>query len=70
MKNSANTISLSTTTYPLTSGNLDLIFKDKIHELAHIHNIEINIYSLEGKLLKSSKNLFGRQSGSTTPNTF
>jgi hypothetical protein len=45
MKNSANTISLSTTTYPLTSGNLDLIFKDKIHELAHIHNIEINIYS-------------------------
>jgi hypothetical protein len=40
-------------------------FKDKIHELAHIHNIEINIYSLEGKLLKSSKNLFGRQSGST-----
>jgi hypothetical protein len=36
---------LSTTTYPLTTENLDLIFKDKIHELAHIHNIEINIYS-------------------------
>jgi hypothetical protein len=33
------------------------IFKDKIHELAHIHNIEI-IYSLNGQLLKSSKNLF------------
>jgi hypothetical protein len=41
---------LSTTTYPLTTENLDLIFKDKIHELAHIHNIEINIYSLEGEL--------------------
>lgn len=49
---------LSTTTYPLNTENLDLIFKDKIHELAHIHNIEINIYSLEGKLLKSSKESF------------
>ncbi|WP_367757882.1 PAS domain-containing sensor histidine kinase [Flavobacterium sp. WC2430] len=49
---------LSTTTYPLTTENLDLIFKDKIHELAHIHNIEINIYSLDGKLLKSSKESF------------
>ena len=49
---------LSTTTYPLTTENLDLIFKDKIHELAHIHNIEINIYSLDGQLLKSSKESF------------
>ncbi len=49
---------LSTTTYPLTNENLDLIFKDKIHELAQIHSIEINIYSLDGKLLKSSKESF------------
>ena len=49
---------LATTTYPLNSGNLDLIFKDKIHELSHIHNVEINIYSLDGKLLKSSKESF------------
>lgn len=49
---------LATTTYPLKTTNLDLIFKDKIHELAQIHNIEINIYSLEGKLLKSSKESF------------
>ena len=49
---------LATTTYPLTTENLDLIFKDKIHELAHIHNIEINIYNLDGKLLKSSKEFF------------
>lgn len=49
---------LSTTTYPLTTENLDLIFKDKIHELAQIHNIEINIYGLDGKLLKSSKESF------------
>ena len=49
---------LSTTTYPLTTENLDLIFKDKIHEIAHIHNTEINIYDLNGKLLKSSKESF------------
>jgi two-component system nitrogen regulation sensor histidine kinase NtrY len=49
---------LSTTTYPLTAKNLGLIFKDKIHELAQIHNLEINIYSLDGKLLKSSKAAF------------
>ncbi len=49
---------LSTTTYPLTEKNLPLIFKDKIHELADIHNLEINIYSLDGKLLKSSKSSF------------
>jgi signal transduction histidine kinase len=49
---------LSTTTYPLNTDNLDLIFKDKIHELAQIHNIEINIYDLNGILLKSSKESF------------
>jgi signal transduction histidine kinase len=49
---------LSNTTYPLTPNNLALIFKDKIHELSDIHNLEINIYSLNGKLLKSSKSRF------------
>ncbi|MCX6173040.1 MAG: two-component sensor histidine kinase [Flavobacterium sp.] len=49
---------LSTTTYPLTQDNLRLIFKDKIHELSDIHNLEINIYSLKGKLVKSSKAKF------------
>jgi signal transduction histidine kinase len=49
---------LSTTTYPLTPRNLGVIFKDKIHELAQIHSLEINIYSLDGKLLKSSKAKF------------
>lgn len=49
---------LSNTTYPLTPSNLSLIFKDKIHELSDIHNLEINIYSLDGKLLKSSKSRF------------
>ncbi|WP_264520090.1 sensor histidine kinase [Flavobacterium sp. N1994] len=49
---------LANTTYPLTERNLPLIFKDKIHELADIHNLEINIYGLNGKLLKSSKSSF------------
>jgi two-component system nitrogen regulation sensor histidine kinase NtrY len=49
---------LLNTTYPLITNNLDLIFKDKIHELAQIHNLEINIYGLDGKLLKSSKASF------------
>ncbi|WP_117616547.1 ATP-binding protein [Flavobacterium suncheonense] len=49
---------LSTTTYPLTTENLPLIFKDKIYELANIHSLEINIYDLNGKLLISSKGAF------------
>ncbi len=49
---------LSTTTYPLSTENLSLIFKDKIHELADIHSLQINIYSLKGRLLKSSKASF------------
>jgi two-component system, NtrC family, nitrogen regulation sensor histidine kinase NtrY len=49
---------LNTTTYPLTSENLPLIFKDKIYELSDIHGLEINLYDLEGNLLKSSKASF------------
>ena len=49
---------LATTTYPLTEKNIPLIFKDKIHELSDIHSLQINIYSLKGKLLKSSKASF------------
>ena len=49
---------LTNTTYPLSTNNLDLIFKDKIHELSQIHGLEINIFGLDGKLLKSSKASF------------
>ena len=49
---------LANSTYPLTERNLPYVFKDKIHELSDIHNVEINIYSLDGKLLKSSKASF------------
>ena len=49
---------LSTTTYPLSTENLPLIFRERIHELSNIHGLEINIYDLDGKLLKSSKAAF------------
>jgi two-component system, NtrC family, nitrogen regulation sensor histidine kinase NtrY len=49
---------LSTTTYPMTAENLPLIFRERIHELANIHGMEINIYDLNGHLLKSSKAAF------------
>jgi len=49
---------LATTTYPMGTENLPLIFRDRIHELANIHSLEINIYDLDGKLLKSSKAAF------------
>ena len=49
---------LSTSTYPLTTENLKYIFKDKIHELSDIHTLQINMYSLNGKLIKSSKTAF------------
>lgn len=49
---------LANTTYPLTTANLPNIFKDRIHELSNIHGLEINIYDLNGHLLKSSKAAF------------
>ncbi|MBE9575675.1 sensor histidine kinase [Flavobacterium proteolyticum] len=49
---------LQTTTYPLTTENIPLIFKDKIFELSDIHSMEINFFDLQGKLLISSKAIF------------
>jgi signal transduction histidine kinase len=49
---------LRTTTYPVDTESLALIFKEKIYEIQDIHNTEINIYDLNGKLLKSSMATF------------
>lgn len=49
---------LATTTYPMNTENLPLIFRERIHELSNIHGLEINIYDLNGQLLKSSKAAF------------
>lgn len=43
------------TTYPITTEYMPLIFKDEIHKIADIHQLEVNFYDLEGGFLKSSK---------------
>lgn len=50
------------TTYPVTTENVSLIFKKEIYEIATIHNMEINLYDLEGGLIKSSKASFAADS--------
>src|SRR5690554_1984139 len=52
---------LKTTTYPVETNQIPLIFKDKIYEIKDIHNLEIFLYDLDGKLLKSSKPSFFTQ---------
>lgn len=49
---------LTTSEYPLTTENIPRIFRDKIHELAAIHNTEINIHDLQGHLLITSRGTF------------
>ena len=48
------------TTYPVTTENIPLIFKDAIFDIDAIHNLQINLYDLEGELLKSSKRTIQR----------
>ncbi|MEZ4792248.1 MAG: ATP-binding protein [Gelidibacter sp.] len=43
------------TTYPVTTEKIPLIFRDEIYKIADIHQLEINLYDLEGGLLKTSK---------------
>jgi len=49
---------LKTTTYPVETAQIPLIFKDKIYEIKDIHSLEIFLYDLDGNLLKSSKPSF------------
>jgi len=46
------------TTYPVTTKNIPLIFKDEIYEIAAIHKLQINLYDLDGGLVKSSRATF------------
>ena len=50
------------TTFPVETKNLPFIFKDEIYQIADIHKLDISIYDLEGKLLKSSRGSFLRDS--------
>lgn len=49
---------LKTTTYPIETSKLPLIFKDKIYEIKIIHKQGVYIYDLEGKPLISSNVTF------------
>lgn len=43
------------TTYPVDTENVPLIFKKEIYDIAAVHNLQINLYDLDGQLLKTSK---------------
>jgi signal transduction histidine kinase len=49
---------LKNTTYPVETNMIPLIFKSKIYEIQDIHNLEIHLYDLKGRLLKSSRASF------------
>ena len=49
---------LRETTYPVTTENLHLIFQMEIYRIANVQNQRLNIYNLEGQLLKSSRPKF------------
>lgn len=53
---------ISETTYPVTTENIPLIFKEDIFDIDAIHNLQINLYDLDGQLLKSSKRTIQRDS--------
>ncbi len=42
------------TSYPINTDNLPKIFQERIYEISSINKLNISIYNLEGKLLKSS----------------
>lgn len=48
------------TTWEVKTENIPLIFKDKIFDIDAIHNLQINLYNLDGRLLKSSKRTIQR----------
>jgi signal transduction histidine kinase len=49
---------LQSTTYPVTTENLNLIFNLEIYQIANVQNQRLNIYDLEGQLIKSSRAKF------------
>lgn len=51
---------IESTTYEVSRENITLILKErgKIHEISQVHNMPLNIYSLEGDLILKSKQSF------------
>ena len=63
---------LQNTTYPLSTQNIPLIFKDKIGEISDVHSMKLNFYDLKGDLLLSSKGIFkqDKELPQINPSTF
>ncbi len=55
---------LRETTYPVTTEYLGQIFSDVIYRIADVHNVNFNLYNLEGDLMKSSRPSFEADSAS------
>lgn len=53
------------TTYEVTTEKLPLIFKEEIYKIADVHNLQLNLYDLEGGLLISSKAVLSPDSTAT-----
>lgn len=49
---------LRTTSYEISTENLPFIFREDLYRIADIHNLPLQIFDLEGNLLKDSKQLF------------
>ncbi|WBL25589.1 sensor histidine kinase [Zunongwangia sp. HGR-M22] len=62
---------LASTTYVINTENIASIFKQnqKIYEMSQVHEMQINIYDLEGKLLISSKENFFKDTTDYTIST-
>ncbi len=48
------------TTYEVTTDKIPLIFKKEIYDIAAVHNLQVNLYDLDGQLLKTSKGVIQR----------
>ncbi len=51
---------LRRTIFPVTTENIPVILKDEIHHIANIHNLNFELYDLDGRLLISSVTGFGK----------
>ncbi len=60
---------LQNTTYPLSTQNIPLIFKEKIYEISDVHSMELNLYDLKGDLLLSSRAVFKQDKESPNINS-
>jgi two-component system, NtrC family, nitrogen regulation sensor histidine kinase NtrY len=49
---------LKETSYPVTTEEIPLIFKDEIYKIAEVHSLQLNLYDLDGSLLKTSRATF------------